>query len=155
MYNALTIQVVLEHHPISSIQAIADGKVWTTKEFLLEDDSYTLSQIEHEILRPRKDPRIHAALNCASIGCPPLWNQPFTQQQIQTELEEATRRWLSHNAYTKTNDKIQLSKIFLWYEKDFQPTPIDFLKKYQPDEPWPTGEEFTYMEYNWDLNQKN
>lgn len=154
-YNALTIQVVLEHHPISSIQEIDDGKVWTTKKFRLADGLYTLAQIEHEILRPRNDPRIHAALNCASIGCPPLWNQPFTQKIINVQLEEATLRWLNHNAYAKTKEGIKLSKIFYWYRKDFQPTPIQFLNKYRPEENWPSEEKITYMEYDWSLNKEN
>jgi hypothetical protein len=153
-YNALTIQAVLEHYPINSIQDIAKGKVWTTKKFHLSHGVYTLDQIENAILRPRNDARIHAALNCASIGCPPLWNKPFTKENLHQQLEESTNRWLSQNAYTNSNGETQLSKIFLWYGEDFRPDPIQFLKRYRPQESWPSFDTITYMEYDWSLNKQ-
>ena len=91
-YNALTIHVVIEHLPVQSIRDIADGAVWSTQKFSLASGMYTLDDIEHKILRPKKDPRIHAALNCASIGCPPLWNKVFAQDNIDIQLNHAMER---------------------------------------------------------------
>lgn len=154
IYNALTIRVVIEHLPIQSILDINEGKVWSTYPFVFAHGTYTLNDIEHKILRPRKDPRIHAALNCASKGCPPLWNKPFSEKNLDTELNSSMERWLNHNAFTKKNDVISLSKIFSWYAEDFGPNPIEFLKKMRPHEPWPSWEHTSFSEYDWSLNQK-
>ena len=70
VYNGLTIQTVAENMPIRSIQDVDDGQVWTTRTFVVSGQTVTLDKIEKDILGQFKDPRIHAALNCASKGCP-------------------------------------------------------------------------------------
>ena len=152
-YNALTIQIVIEHFPIQSIRDINEGKVWSTHSFTLANGEYTLDDIEHKILRPRKDPRFHAALNCASIGCPPLWNKAFTEENLNTELDTAMERWLNHNAFSKQKDRISLSKVFSWYAADFTPNPIAYLRKLRPHEAWPTWEQVSFASYDWSLNK--
>ena len=154
-YNALTIHVIIEHFPVKSIRDIAQGEVWSTQKFTLANGLFTLDDIEHKILRPRKDPRIHAALNCASVGCPPLWNKPFVQDNIDTQLTNAMKRWLNHNAYKEVNGVIQLSKIFSWYAEDFQPNPVEYLRRLRPNEKWPSWEETLFIPYDWSLNKAN
>ena len=83
LYNALTVQVILDHYPVESIRDIdispglfADGP-WGKKLVTIEGEAVSLDDIEHRILRPIwKDPRIHYAVNCASIGCPNLQAGP-------------------------------------------------------------------------------
>jgi len=154
MYNALTIQVVCDHLPISSIRDIDAGKVWSHYQFSLSSGRYTLDQIEHEILRPRKDPRVHAALNCASKGCPPLWNAIYQQQHLDQQLDAAVQRWFARNAYKKSDKELRLSKIFHWYAEDFQPSPLNFLRTHRPQEDWSQISSWEFMEYDWSLNQK-
>ena len=69
-YNSLTIHVVLNAYPIDSIKDIDGGNVWDTQRFQVGTEMLTLNEIEHGKLKAFNDPRTHAALNCASIGCP-------------------------------------------------------------------------------------
>lgn len=154
MYNALTIQLIIENYPLQSIRDLAHGKVWSTHEFSLSTGRYTLDAIEHKILRPRKDPRIHAAINCASVGCPPLWNKPYTEQHLSQDLDLALERWFASNAFHKTDSGMHISKIFLWYADDFPPSPLSFLRQHRPNMDWPKTENISYMEYDWSLNEK-
>ena len=154
-YNALTIHVVIAHLPIKSIREIDDGTVWSTQKFSLSGGTYTLDDIEHKILRPKKDPRIHAALSCASLGCPPLWNKVFTQDDIHIQLNHAMKRWLDQNAYQKINGVIKISKIFAWYAEDFHPNPIEYLRTMRPNEEWTSWNEAQFIPYDWSLNKAN
>ena len=154
-YNALTIHVVIEHLPIKSIRDIDDGTVWSTRKFSLASGGYTLDDIEHNKLRPKHDPRIHAALNCASVGCPPLWNQAFVQKDLNTQLNHAIERWLNHNAYQEANGVILLSKVFSWYAEDFVPNPTEYLRKIRPNEQWEAWEHTQFIPYDWTLNKAN
>jgi hypothetical protein len=92
-YNALTIDMIADAWPVKSIKDIAGGDPWDRRRFTVAGRELTLNDIEHKTLRPLGDPRVHAALNCASLGCPPL----------------------SPRAH-----KVELSSIFDWYGKDFE-----------------------------------
>ena len=94
VYNGLTIQTVANHMPINSIRDLDNGKVWTTRTFVIDGQTVTLDKIEKEILGQFKDPRIHAALNCASKGCPPLFERPFTEAKLDAELDLVSQRWV-------------------------------------------------------------
>ena len=114
IYNAYTIHIVLEHYPIESIRSIQKGSVWSTYPVVLPHKTITLDHIEHKILRPRGDARIHAALSCASRGCPPLWNKPFSTKTLDEELDQAMHRWLDQNGLHQDRGRLHLSEIFLW-----------------------------------------
>ena len=83
----------------------------------------SLDWIEHETLRPRyRDPRVHFAVNCASIGCPALRPEPYTAEQLDAQLEDQQRRFLSdrtRNRYSAAGGVLYLSQIFRWYGDDF------------------------------------
>ena len=98
-YNLLTLDLIVDHPQISSIRELHNGEPWKKESFVVSGQSITLDEIEHKILRPLGDPRIHAAINCASKGCPPL--QPFAYQgnQLNTQLDVACRNWMATNAY--------------------------------------------------------
>ena len=83
-YNALTLWVVRDKYPVSSIRRISFGLVWERKR-LVARGKYSLGHIEHKILRPLGDPRIHFSLNCASIGCPKLRREHFSSNRLDAQ----------------------------------------------------------------------
>lgn len=128
-YNAATVQLVLGEFPgIDSIKDI--GGLFSTpwkQEFVnLLGATRSLDQIEHELLRGAteyRDPRIHFAVNCASIGCPALRPEAFTGPKLDAQLEDQTRRFLrdeARNRYDAKKERFELSSIFDWYGEDFE-----------------------------------
>ena len=128
-YNALTIEKILTRYP--NIRSIRDfgtvfGNPWKDKFFTLFGQPSYLDQIEHEILRKEgvyDEPRVHVAVVCASIGCPMLRNEAFTSDRLESQLEDAMRRFMSdrtRNRYNAQSRKLEISKIFDWYGKDFE-----------------------------------
>ncbi|MCP4809386.1 MAG: DUF547 domain-containing protein [Proteobacteria bacterium] len=120
-YNALTVDLILDNPGIASIQDLDEGDPWNARSFTVAGQSVTLNHIENEILRPLGDPRIHAGVNCASKGCPPLFNEAFEATTVDEQLNRATANWIATNAYktSKSMDEIHVSKIFEWYGDDF------------------------------------
>lgn len=125
LYNALTVDVVLEHYPLDSIRDISSGLFssgpWRLKLATIEDEALTLDDIEHRILRPIwQDPRIHYAVNCASLGCPNLQPVAFTSENTETLLQTAAREFINSPRGARVIDsKLQVSSIYDWFEIDF------------------------------------
>jgi len=128
-YNALTLHAVVEHYPIeagwfsrgprNSIRQI-EG-VWTALTWNVAGRKVTLDDIEHRILRPSfGDPRIHFAINCASMSCPPLAAIPYRAAHLDAQLDEAARAYLAspHGSRFEGN-RLHVSSIFKWYGDDF------------------------------------
>jgi hypothetical protein len=118
-YNVLTLEVVAGAWPLESIMDLDGGKVWDTRTFTVAGESLTLNQIEHVKLRPLGDPRIHSALNCASIGCAPLSPTPFVPGRLDAQLDEATRTWASTNAFVRDKGTVGVHRVFEWFSDDF------------------------------------
>ena len=126
LYNALTVDVVLDHYPVKSIRDIdisglfADGP-WGKALITIEGEEVTLDDIEHQILRPIwKDPRIHYGVNCASIGCPNLLKTPFTGKTAEAQLERAASDFInSPRGLSIKNGKATVSKLYEWFAYDF------------------------------------
>ena len=126
-YNALTLKIVLDHYPVKSIQDIDispglfSSGPWDKKLVTVEDENLSLNDIEHRILRPIwKDPRVHYAVNCASIGCPNLMPQAFTAENTETLLEQGARDYINHPRGVEIVDgKPVTSKIYDWFKGDF------------------------------------
>ena len=152
LYNALTLTVVLEHYPIVSIREIDSGKVWSQHLFTLPQGRMTLDEIEHHKLRPLGDPRIHAALSCASKGCPPLSSKPYRTETIDDMLETAMEHWLDTNALQKRGQEYWLSEVFKWYADDFQPNPVAYIQKRRPDHRLAIP--VSFFDYDWHLNER-
>ena len=151
-YNAFTIQLILNNYPVKSIKDINDP--WGVEFIDIGDNNYSLSDIEHEILRKMNEPRIHFAINCASYSCPNLLNQAYTAEHLDAQLEEASSRFINDPAKnTLSEDTIEISKIFEWFAEDFekQGTLIDFLNKYSVIK-IETSASVMYKDYNWSLN---
>ena len=122
LYNAATIDLVLEHYPVKSIRDIGgDDGPWKLKIVRLIGKKITLDQLEHEIIRKEfAEPRIHFAVNCASIGCPPLLNRAYTADQLESQLAAQTKRFLSNRRINHLDGKtLHLSPLFDWFRDDF------------------------------------
>lgn len=127
LYNAVTVKLVLEHYPVRSIRDIdispglfADGP-WDKKLLTIEGERLSLNDIEHRILRPLwQDPRIHYALNCASLGCPNLGAQAYSTATLEAELDGAAKAYVNHPRGARIEgDKLVVSSIYSWFRDDF------------------------------------
>ena len=127
LYNALTVARVLKDYPLSSI---LDLKRWPWSFGPWDEDLVTvqgvalsLNAIEHRILRPHfAEPRVHFALNCASLGCPNLQPKPFTGDHLEADLQMALEAYLAHPRGLALEDgELKLSSLFDWYRGDFPP----------------------------------
>ncbi|THH41345.1 DUF547 domain-containing protein [Neolewinella litorea] len=149
-YNAFTIQLILDNWPVKSIRDIDEP--WDRKFITLEGKAYSLNQIEHEIIRPTfREPRIHFALVCAAISCPPLANQAYTPQNLDRMLEQQTRSFVNNEKFNVTQEAVvRVSPLFDWYAQDFG-NPKAFLNRYLTTE-IPAEKELHFLEYDWDLN---
>jgi hypothetical protein len=138
-YNALTLKAIIDNYPIkssffrsrvwpkNSIRQIAG--VWDKKTFRVMGRNLTLEHIEHKILRVKfNEPRIHMAMVCAAMGCPPLRNEPYVGEKLDEQLDDQTRRFLANSDKFKIDrggNTLYLSPIFEWFADDF-------IKKYGP-----------------------
>ena len=118
-YNGYTLATVLDAGPPASIRDLDGGKVWDTRRFVVGGRELTLNQIENDEVRKLGDGRVHAVLNCASKGCPPLAPAPLTATGTEAQLDEAARRWARTNAWTLTGSELSLSMVFDWYGDDY------------------------------------
>jgi hypothetical protein len=118
-YNAYTLATMLDGGPPASIRDLDGGKVWDTRKFVVAGESLTLNQIENDRVRKLGDGRIHAAVNCASKGCPPLPPKPLTATDQGAQLDEDARRWTRTNAFAISGSTVKLSMVFDWYGDDF------------------------------------
>lgn len=133
LYNAITVNVVLEHYPVTSIRKISLGGSliphfvtggsgpWQAKLAEIDGEAIGLDDIEHRILRPLfKDNRVHYAVNCASIGCPTLIPVPFTAATLQTLLDRGARLYVNHPRGARVERAgLTVSSIYRWYREDF------------------------------------
>ncbi|MGI9508122.1 MAG: DUF547 domain-containing protein [Geminicoccaceae bacterium] len=128
LYNALTAKVILDHYPVESIRDIdnspglfSDGP-WGRKLVVIEGEKVALDDIEHQILRPIfKDPRIHYAVNCASIGCPNLQPMPFEAEKLDRQLDDAAIEFVNHRrAVEIASGGLKVSSIYDWFQEDFR-----------------------------------
>lgn len=128
-YNAFTLRAIVDHYPIRagwftlqprhSIRQI-DG-VWTRMTWSAAGRSVTLDDIEHHILRPEfKEPRVHFAINCASVSCPPLDAEPYQPAQLDAQLDAAARRYFASSEGLQIDGTtLRVTSILKWYGQDF------------------------------------
>jgi hypothetical protein len=156
-YNAFTVELILAHYPVKSIKDIGSdlfNNRWKMMFFKLFGQDSSLDQIEHDMLRKPgayDEPRVHFALNCASIGCPMLREEAYVAERLEHQLEEQARRFLSDPARNRyANGRLEVSKIFDWYKEDFAPRE-KFFARYA-DALGGTSKEILFLDYNWALN---
>jgi hypothetical protein len=167
-YNAVTIDKVIKWRPKKSVRETLIPGVWTSTKFFTTAEHTVagkrLSQddIEHEILRRQfKDPRIHFAIICASSSCPPLPRFAYTGKDVQTKLEEETRKYINSERGTRIDfaeNTLYLSKLFDWFSGDFESksgSVMNFLKPYLEEKTsvfLERGPKIDYIHYDWSLN---
>tara|TARA_B100000809_G_scaffold255777_1_gene294813 strand:- start:1531 stop:2298 length:768 start_codon:yes stop_codon:yes gene_type:complete len=156
LYNASTVYLIASNYPTSSITKLNGGKSWDKKFVKSGDKIYSLNQIENEIVRPRfKEPRIHAALNCAAVSCPNLLNEAFLASTLNNQLNKQSTVWVNDVTKNKLADsKIKVSQIFDWYAADFKAGGgvVAFINKYATTKVSAKAK-VSYLEYNWALNE--
>jgi hypothetical protein len=172
-YNAYTIRLIVDAYPVESIKDLGNvfKSVWD-KEVApigslapdLKEKKLTLNQIEHEILRPQfKDARVHAAVNCASKGCPPLRNEAFRAKDLDDQLDGQVERWLhdeKRNRFDSAKKRVEISKVFDWFKDDFvrdAGSVTAWIARYAPEhKAWladPKSKvDVDYADYSWKLN---
>lgn len=169
LYNAKTVELIVQHYPVKSIKDIdispglfANGP-WGKKLVIVNDQELSLDDIEHKILRPIwKDPRIHYAVNCASIGCPNLVPKAYIGNALEEMLDQGARGYInSPRGVSITNGSLTLSKIFSWYQDDFGASESDLLRhirKYAGPKlraKLKLVDSVDHYAYNWSLNDAN
>jgi hypothetical protein len=163
VYNAWTIKLILTKYPgIDSIKELGvfNTGPWKKQVVRLNGETVSLDHIEHDILRPRfKDPRVHFAINCAALSCPPLRSEPFVAEKLDQQLDDATRAFINNPAsYRLEGRNLHVSRIFKWFSEDFNDDPLSFYLKYaNPElknklENSPGKINIEYLEYDWSLN---
>lgn len=170
-YNAVTIDKVIRWKPKKSVRETFIPGIWTSKKFFKTREHVVagkrLSQddIEHDILRRQfKEPRIHFAVICASRSCPPLPRFAYTEENVQTALEEETRKYINSNRGIRIDtagNRLHISRIFEWFPDDFtaqSSSVIGFLERHLEREglDYLKGEpEIMYLPYDWALNAQD
>lgn len=130
LYNAMTIDIVLDKYPVKSIKdiglgggllAAVTGGPWKAKVTKVNGIELSLDDIEHNILRAFfKDPRIHYAVNCASVGCPNLGGEAFTGAKLEEQLDAAAKLYVNSRRGISVRDgKVTASSIYSWFQADF------------------------------------
>jgi hypothetical protein len=165
LYNAATLKLIIDHYPVKSIKDIGGlfKKPWDIKSLTLFGKTITLNHLEHKILRKNYDePRVHFAIVCAAKGCPILRTGAYTADRLDTQLKEQGEAFLrdpKKNRVDAAKKVVYLSKIFNWFESDFEKggSVIGFVKPYfAPADAKSLGKNFKikYTSYDWSLNKQ-
>ncbi|MCY3682033.1 MAG: DUF547 domain-containing protein [Gemmatimonadetes bacterium] len=172
-YNACVLAGVSKAYPISSVTEIAPAfGFFKTYQFVVGGRQFTLDEIEHEIIRPQfADPRIHAAINCAAVGCPRLLNEAFTPDELDDQLNSVMQDMIRNPIHVQINREtgiVGLSAIFDWFSSDFTSyvqareageTVLDYISLFLSKED--TGYlqnhpdlQIVFLDYDWSLNNQ-
>lgn len=155
-YNILAIKMVLDHRPVSSIKDAGSWvqPVWDKPAGKINGKEVTLGIIEHEILRPMGEPRVHMAIVCASLSCPDLRREAYRAERLEDQLQDQTLHFLKNKAkgLRIENHQVYVSKIFEWFEDDFAAYGgIEAFIRQYIDIPSDVTMK-PVITYNWDLN---
>ena len=165
-YNAFTIKLIVENYPLSSIKDIPAAKRWDDIRWNVGGHVWSLTQIEQKQIRPKfKEPRIHFALVCGAIGCPPLRNEVYQANHLEAQLSDQAVYVHSHQTWfqfdSTKDDLVRLTKLYSWYGDDFTQvagSPIDFAARYSPQLQQSlnsgTSPRIFWLDYDWTLNDK-
>lgn len=154
-YNFLTIDLIVSENERESIKNLGGifTSPWKKHSWTLHGSDYTLDYIEHKILRPMNDPRVHFAINCASISCPDLRTESYQVDSLNRQLNEQVMLTLANEGkgLRETDNTLYVSKIFEWFSKDFEAGDVKgWLGKYQQIN---QNDDLDFMDYNWSLNK--
>ena len=165
-YNAFTIKLIVDNYPVKSIkdlgpknQVIFVNTPWDKDFFKIGDKTMSLNDIEHRILRKNfEEPRIHFALNCASMSCPKLRREAYDGSKLDAQLADQAKEFLGdkkRNEISANNPKV--SSIFKFYGSDITKwsgkSLIDYINIYAPVK-INAGAKLEYLDYDWSINEK-
>jgi hypothetical protein len=168
-YNALTIRGILREYPTPTIRnhtaRLWGFNMWRDLLLHVGEADYSLGQIEHELLRPLHEPRIHFAIVCGSRGCPRLLNRAYQSFDLEQQLHENSQNFFADPqklSYDAGTGQLRLSPILKWYAEDFGQSPAEMLKTiapYLPDRiprelPARGGLRTDFLDYDWGLNER-
>ncbi|ADM08493.1 hypothetical protein PB2503_02072 [Parvularcula bermudensis HTCC2503] len=168
LYNAKTLDIVLDHYPVTSIKDIGRsftnplGGPWKQKVVTVEGRKLSLDNIEHDTVRATYDePRVHYAFNCASIGCPNLKSSPWTAETLDTDLDSAARAYIAHPRGLRIEDgEVTASSIYKWFQEDFggsEDGVLDHVRAYATGAKAEALSDVTDIDdyaYDWSLNDR-
>ncbi len=165
LYNALTVQLIIDNYPVSSIRQIKPNLFsigpWKKELVEVEGEKLSLDDIEHGIMREKwDDARVHYAVNCASIGCPDIQKTAWEGATLDEDLNAAAIAYVNHprGVTVRSDGKLQVSRIYKWYDEDFGGSErgiIDHLRKYAAPvlkETLDGKRDIADFEYDWSLN---
>ena len=168
-YNAVTVRGILREYPTKSIRnhtaKVFGYNIWNDLLLTVGNRQYSLNQVEHEVLRKMGEPRIHFAIVCASIGCPPLRNEAYEAKQVGAQLSDNARRFFASRrnfAYDPAKNQIWVSSIMNWFAGDFGGDTAAQMARIAPYLPDDTARKLatsgnasvTYLDYDWKLNDQ-
>jgi hypothetical protein len=168
-YNATTVRGILREFPTGSIQnhvsQLWGYNIWRDLQLIVGEKAYSLGEMEHSVLRPLREPRIHFAIVCGSRGCPRLRNEAYDARKLEDQLKSNTQAFFADGtkcAVDAERNELQLSPILKWYAQDFQddaksellPAIADWL----PDEVRSKAQsrplKIRFGDYDWSLNEQ-
>lgn len=158
-YNAWILHLKVKNYPNEMNPSMLTFILpyFNKKQITVAGQQMSFNNLESDTIRPRfKEPRIHFALNCASISCPPLFNEPFDGKKLSAQLDGLATRFANSDRGVQLaadGKSVKLSKIFDWYKGDFAPAggAVAFLNKYRTTK-IPAGASVGFQEYYWKLN---
>jgi hypothetical protein len=168
-YNAVTVRGILREYPTTSIRnhtaKLFGYNIWQDLLLPVDGKTYSLEQIEHEVLRKLNEPRIHFAIVCASLGCPPLRNEAYVAERIEEQLSANARAFFADRGRFQgdaARSTLALSPILEWFAEDFGDSQSARLKRIAPYLPTPelvrlaeSGKaQVSYLDYDWGLNDQ-
>lgn len=165
-YNAFTLRLILDHYPVKSIKDIPSAERWDAARWNLGGEVMSLNDIEHKQVRPNFiEPRIHFALVCAAVGCPPLRNEVYDAKRLEEQLQDQAvyahthDRWFRYDADA---NKLGLTSLYDWYGGDFKQVAgsiTAFAAKFDDTlrAAIDAGREpkVEFLDYDWSLNSKD
>jgi len=155
LYNAHTVKLIVFNYPVKSIKDIdATISPFLKNIVTIGDKELSLADIEKGILQKMNEPRIHFAINCASISCPKLMDEAYTAENVDELMDRAAKEFINSDNNDISEDKAQVSEIFKWYKKDFlnnSASITDYINKYSNTK-INSDVKLTYKGYDWNLN---
>jgi len=161
VYNAFTVELIIKNYPLKTIKDLGGSiykvnTAWDIKFIHIGDEVYDLNNIEHGIIRSDfSEPRIHFAVNCASVSCPKLRNEAYVGSRLDEQLTDQVRDFLANETKNIVgSENARLSKIFKWFSGDFTKNMslVEFINQYS-EVKLTEDTNLEYLDYNWNLNE--
>lgn len=166
LYNAQTLRLIVDNYPLKTIRSIGimPGAAWRGLIVRFGGQMMSLEHLENKIIRPEyKEPRIHFALVCAAVSCPPLRGEPYVGSRLGEQLDDQARRFLAtaeSNRFDAARNTLHLSQIFDWYKADFTSSAGSVANYVKPFLPKPQRDALAdpakvkvqFTDYDWALN---